>query len=155
MIGTIEEKTPPVSSSPDQESLTCNRPAKKAGIKDCVGKAKFRRKMNLSVGPLKRVRPAHLDISSLASNLFILFMTAFSHFDFFMHGYLHLLQPCRQIPCFTLCWIIFPLPVDRVNARREVAFPFLALFDYVSRAHEIEIRRPSVRRPSVCGIDYL
>ncbi len=42
---------------------------------------------------------------------------------------------------------------------------FLALLDYVSRAHEIEIRpssvvrRPSVRRPSVrpsvCGIDYL
>ncbi len=36
---------------------------------------------------------------------------------------------------------------------------FLALLDYVSRAHEIEIRpssvvRPSVR-PSVCGIDYL
>ncbi len=33
---------------------------------------------------------------------------------------------------------------------------FLALLDYVSRAHEIEkfVRRPSVR-PSVCGIDYL
>ncbi len=44
---------------------------------------------------------------------------------------------------------------------------FLALLDYVSRAHEIKIRpssvvrrlssvvrRPSVR-PSVCGIDYL
>ncbi len=36
----------------------------------------------------------------------------------------------------------------------------LALLDYVSRAHEIEIRpssvvrRPSIR-PSVCGIDYL
>ncbi len=38
---------------------------------------------------------------------------------------------------------------------------FLALLDYVSRAHQIEIRpssvvrRPSVVRPSVCGIDYL
>ncbi len=32
-------------------------------------------------------------------------------------------------------------------------FRFLALLDYVSRAHEIEIR-PSVR-PSVRGIDYL
>ncbi len=31
---------------------------------------------------------------------------------------------------------------------------FLALLDYVSRAHEIEIR-PSSVRPSVCGIDYL
>ncbi len=34
-------------------------------------------------------------------------------------------------------------------------FTFLVLFDYVSRAHEIEIRPPSVRRPSFCGIDYL
>ncbi len=36
---------------------------------------------------------------------------------------------------------------------------FLALLDYVSRAHEIEIRPssvcPSVRPSSVCGIDYL
>ncbi len=33
---------------------------------------------------------------------------------------------------------------------------FLALLDYVSRAHEIEIRPSSVVRPSsVCGIDYL
>ncbi len=32
---------------------------------------------------------------------------------------------------------------------------FLAMLDYVSRAHEIEIRPSSVRRPSVCGIDYL
>ncbi len=31
---------------------------------------------------------------------------------------------------------------------------FLAVLDYVSRAHEIEIR-PSSVRPSVCGIDYL
>ena len=34
--------------------------------------------------------------------------------------------------------------------------PFLALLDYVSRVHEIEIRsssvRPSVRRPSVASI---
>ncbi len=33
--------------------------------------------------------------------------------------------------------------------------PFLALLDYVSRAHEIEIRVSFVVRPSVCGIDYL
>ncbi len=37
--------------------------------------------------------------------------------------------------------------------------PFLALLDYVSRAHEIKIRPSSVVRqsvrPSVCGIDYL
>ena len=31
---------------------------------------------------------------------------------------------------------------------------FLALLDYISRAHEIEIC-PSSVRPSVCGIDYL
>ena len=31
---------------------------------------------------------------------------------------------------------------------------FLALLDYVSSAHEIEIR-PSVHLSSVCGIDYL
>ncbi len=34
--------------------------------------------------------------------------------------------------------------------------PFLALLDYVGRAHEIEIHPSSVvRRPSVCGIDYI
>ena len=32
---------------------------------------------------------------------------------------------------------------------------FTVLLDYVSRAHEIEIRLSSVVRPSVCGIDYL
>ncbi len=37
-----------------------------------------------------------------------------------------------------------------------LSLSFLALFDYVSRAHEIEIRPASgVRRPSVCGSDYL
>ncbi len=35
-------------------------------------------------------------------------------------------------------------------------FCFLALLDYVSRAHEIEIRPSSVVCPSsVCGIHYL
>ncbi len=37
---------------------------------------------------------------------------------------------------------------------RSLFESLLALLDYVSRAHEIEIR-PSVVRPSVCGIDYL
>ncbi len=38
---------------------------------------------------------------------------------------------------------------------KDVLNYLLALLDYVSRAHEIEIRPSSVRRPSVCGIDYL
>ncbi len=32
---------------------------------------------------------------------------------------------------------------------------FLALLDYVSRGHEIEIRPSAVVHPSVCGIDYI
>ena len=43
-----------------------------------------------------------------------------------------------------------PLPPPPPLARGD----FLALLDYVSRANEIEIRL-SVRRPSVCDIDYL
>ncbi len=66
---------------------------------------------------------------------------------------------------------VFSETVKQINAKfcgkvtiHHISRPFLALLDYVSRAHEIEIRpssvRPSVRpsvvrRPSVCGIDYL
>ncbi len=38
---------------------------------------------------------------------------------------------------------------DRYQIRSKVTFPFLALLDYVSRAHEIKIRSSSVVRPSV------
>ena len=82
----------------------------------------------------------------------------------------------RQQSCFLTFFFFWGGGVDR-KVRKDIYFmsqfgrasteysgdhallrTFLALLDYVSKAHEIEIRpsyvRPSVR-PSVCGIDYL
>ncbi len=42
---------------------------------------------------------------------------------------------------------VFDLLPDEINV--------LVLLDYVSRAHEIELRPSSVIRPSVSGINYL
>ncbi len=39
-----------------------------------------------------------------------------------------------------------------IMSQTKWAVPFLALLDYVSRAHEIEIRPSSVRRPSVASM---
>ncbi len=58
-----------------------------------------------------------------------------------------------QVPLY----IIFNFFINHTRRYVNVVkhpHPFLALLDYVSRAHEIEIR-PSSVRPSVCGIDYL
>ncbi len=57
-------------------------------------------------------------------------------------------------------WIFFPMVPPKLwdfwNFGNWYFNEFLALLDYVRRAHEIEIHSSSVVRPSsVCGIDYL
>ncbi len=54
---------------------------------------------------------------------------------------------------------VFSEPVKQINAKfsgkvpfHHASRPFLALLDYISRAHEIELVCPSVRRPSVASI---
>ena len=48
------------------------------------------------------------------------------------------------------------MPRDVLNLWKKCIIQFLALLDYVGRAHEIKIRLSFVVRPSsVCGINYL
>ncbi len=86
-----------------------------------------------------------------------------------MHWYMYSKESGHANPSLCLLYVLSNLPhsvqhflhFKCINGKPSTQVFFLALLDYVSRAHEIEIRpsvvrRPSYRRPSsVCGIDYL